>query len=164
MTGGYYPVVALGGGDFFFVTDNSCYYTVSFFPAANKISQAGILHNQGKVVEISFGSHCDGSTVFDKIVANTLLRCISDFVEKADSSMVYIYVCDTTDNYGRARQRLFDKWFLKTALPGLHKFDYCITGTEGEEYFISLLIFSTHPHFSTYLSLFEELLSDRFGK
>ena len=90
---------------------------------------------------------------------------VTNYLAKNDLS-VFNFVCDTTDERGKFRARLFDMWFSRAYdyYRGLAKVDFKVPGFEGKEYDVSLLISVKHPHFRQYIFDFGKLLKHEYSK
>jgi hypothetical protein len=165
LPGRRYPFSLIRESAFFFITDNGCYYTIEFAPAATKLGNQKILNNNGEVFEVSIARSTEKSG-YDSFVFDTLLHIIVANLSAKGDTCIYFFVCDTTDGKGKAMAKLFDKWFLalQKILPTLKKHNFVIRGFEDEQYDISLCIFENHPYFEEYVSAFENSLRENFSK
>ena len=163
-----YPFASLKEGTFFFVTDYGCYYSVEFSNKLNNFNGHPILNNGGQIYEISFA--CTGSDddkkIQDPAIAFTILFIMSSNILSKGDTSTYYFVCDTTGGMGKARAKLFEKWFaiINQSIPKLEKYNFIIPGFENDEYDVSLLIFGNHPLHDEYIAAFEATLSEDFTK
>ena len=164
-----YPFAPISGreGAFFFPDDFGCYYTVEISKAAGRFNKEDLLNNNGEIYEISFESSCeDERTGKDKAVSNTIIYIIGSSIASKGDTPVYFFVCDDSDNRGKARSKLFERWYLELhkSMPALQKHDFMVSGNNDDEYHISLFISSNHPFNADYIQRFEKNLSENFAK
>lgn len=93
----------------------------------------------------------------DPLVPPTLTAIFSIFFEKHER--IVVYICDTSDKRGQARQRKFSSWL--TLYGGAHytQFNNRLQDDSGEIYFVSFVIKSSNPYQQRLIVTFSELIT-----
>ncbi|MBN8821050.1 MULTISPECIES: DUF6169 family protein [unclassified Spirosoma] len=143
---------------FLFRTSNRILYEVRFKPSGYIFANDPAL--EPFVFEISIvvidnptGNRPPG----DPLVPPTIHSIFRVFFEQHERSVVYI--CDTSDKRGQARQRKFSSWLTLYGGRTYVQFNDSLLDDSGEVYFVSLISKSTNPFRQRLIRAFHELIT-----
>ena len=144
---------------FVFETINSIIYEVSFKPSGYIFAndpeiQSLVFEISVVVIENPTGKRPPG----DPLVPPTIARIFGSFFEQHER--VVVYVCDTSDQRGQARQRKFTSWFSYYQGVEYAQFSDSIVDETGVIYFVSLIIRLDNPYRRRLLLAFDDLVTD----
>lgn len=163
-----YQFVPHNDGAFFFVTDNGRSYTVELNNTHKRFDGYQLLVNGGQSFEIAFTCTTDvDATQEDAVsVSNTILHILTTNIQARGTFAVYFFICDISQGLGKARARLFERWhrLIRTKIPSLEKYNFKVPGFDGEQFNVSLLIYTEHPDREQYIQQFEAILAAEFAK
>lgn len=140
---------------FIFRTINKILYEVRFKPSgyifANEPELEPFVFEMSIVViDNPTGKRPPG----DPLVPPTVAHIFSLFFEQHER--VVVYVCDSSDGRGEARQRKFSSWFA--LYKGSYvQFNDTITDEKGDIYYVSLIMNRNNPHRLRLIVAFNEL-------
>ncbi|WP_143056596.1 DUF6169 family protein [Chitinophaga sp. YR573] len=119
--------------------------------------------NGEDVVVMSLGFYHEPLIVenrkYDPKVKNTILQIITDFFEN-NKEMSTIYICSTSDGYGRHRRITFNKWYKEVDVP-IEKFD-CREAQAKEGLYASFFIRSDNQLKDYYVDAFYRSIDEYF--
>ena len=143
---------------FVFETTNSIIYEVRFKPSGYIFAndpdlEPFVFEMSIVVIDNPTGKRPPG----DPLLPSTITTIFSIFLERHER--IVVYICDTSDKRGQARQRKFSSWL--TLYGGTHyiQFNDSLQDDSGEVYFVSLIIRSTNPYRQRLISAFTELIT-----
>ncbi|MGX1022874.1 DUF6169 family protein [Psychroflexus sp. MBR-150] len=125
---------------FYFITKNNNTYAVEFFK--HNIDNDYIY----EVYELSFNVVEEYSKRNDLYVSSTIIKIVVDFFYNNPNAVIF-YICDSNDNRQVFRNRLFNRWFLKSNKDEIYsKLNLNYTGADFN-YKLELLFFSEKYNF-----------------
>ena len=141
-----------------FETTNRILYEVRFKPggyifANDPDIQEFVFEISIVVIENPNGKRPPG----DPLVPPTIARIFGNFFEQHERMVVYI--CDTSDQRGRVRQRKFISWFSLYEGDNYTQFNDTLFDESGNPYFVSLIIRHTNPHRLRLMLAFNDLVT-----
>lgn len=144
---------------YLFRTSNRILYEVSFRPSGYIFANDPDL--QPFVFEITIAvidNPLGKRPPRDPLVPPTIARIFSNFFEQHER--IVVYICDTSDQRGRIRQRKFLSWFNYYKGVDYFQFNDTLTDEAGDHFFISLIIRLDNPYRRRLLLAFDDLLTD----
>lgn len=157
-----HPHPHIDGAFFFLVLD--CLYTIKL-DKSNRYDSRPLLSNGGNNYEVIITKHGDFNgeqPPKDFSISATIVYILNMLLATKSEDSVFYYVCDNNDGNGKKRSRLFGVWYVSVqrSIPNLEKHNFIVPGFDGDEYFISLLIFSNHPNKKEFIESFGNSLED----
>ena len=154
-----YPIYDLGydGNSFTytFETDNKITYFVKFSKANHLFNS--VCSSCQNIFEISFAPSVNNPQQDDK-VSITIQEIVHLFLVKHECPL--IYVCDSTDDRGFCRSKLFKKWCFEGGYRDLFKHDTRVLEFNDYSMILGLIAFKWDKEFETYLN---EIDTDLFS-
>jgi hypothetical protein len=93
----------------------------------------------------------------DPLIPPTIATIFGVFFEQHER--VIVYICDTSDERGEARQRKFSSWF--NLYKGSYiQFNDSVIDEKGEIYYVSLIIKRNNPYRLRLMLAFNELVTE----
>lgn len=144
---------------FLFRTSTQILYEVRFKPSGYIFAndpelQSYVFEISIAIIENPLGKRPPG----DRLVPPTIAHIFGEFFEQHER--IVVYVCDTSDQRGRVRQRKFTSWFNLYEGCTYTQFSDTMIDEAGVPYFISLIIRLDNPYRRRLLLAFDDLLTD----
>ena len=105
------------------------------------------------VVEEIYQTHAS----YDPLIEKTIIAIIESFLDKEYN--ILAFVCDSSDKHEKARNYLFNKWYLKYDNNRFYKWDGMIH-TEENTYYSSLICNKKHMDYLSIKCLFYNFVSE----
>jgi len=142
---------------FVFETNKSIVYEVRFKPSGYIFEndpelEPFVFEMSIAVLENPTGKRPPG----DPLVPPTIASIFGIFFEQ--HNRVVVYICDTSDQRGRVRQRKFLSWFNLYKGGNYTQFNDSIIDETGDLYFVSLIIRHTNPYRLRLMMAFNDLM------
>jgi len=147
-----YKVLRALNGSYYFLTTSNIKYSIIFYENDDLSAVDGLT-----VYEFAFAPevHKDINLPKDNRVSATILKVISDFLKRETNSL--LFVCDSTDDKGMARARLFNNWYKKSECEYTEKYDETIEDPVNSDIITSLLIHKDAPNKQLMLQKYRNL-------
>lgn len=133
---------------FLFITNKGIEYTVYFINGANYLPNQSYSNFM-----YVFGFQSKTKSIFDKKVAETIIKILFHFF--TDNKNIVVYSCDQTDKKEFARKKLFDNWFNAYGIIDFIKIDFQFDNS----LFISIIYRKDNPFIKDI-----EISLNQFGK
>lgn len=143
------------GGIYFFITTSGIKYSI-IFSIRSDFQHTG----SATVYDFAFapeGIELNELPSHDPRIFPTISSVIEKFFEKDTNAL--IFVCDSLDNRGLARKKLFSIWYDSSSCNYLDKIDSIVNDEEDDlQYFTSLLIHKNVPNKDSLISQYKSLI------
>lgn len=102
---------------FSFKTNTGSVYSVSFDPHfySDKINSFPILLENGVALVISI-QHKGEYIGEDKLIGNTIVKIVYDYLKDCYNNIVLLYHCDYVDGRQKARNKKFEQWYKNSEI------------------------------------------------
>lgn len=109
------------------------------------------------VYQFFIDSKNHANTSGNKDVSRTIITIIEEFFATNESAMLYI--CDASDNRQAVRDRLFAIWFSSFEASFNFTLSRANINVDGINYYASLVISNSNPHYAHILNTFKDFIS-----
>ncbi|MBR1469022.1 MAG: hypothetical protein IJ605_02765 [Prevotella sp.] len=130
-----YRVVLTDLGDYLFSTTKGVVYSVSF---REEFELGGCMSYQFSLTNVN-----DQHAAYDSQIRPTVVAIIDEFF--AQNLDVLLYLCDTSDGREANRNRLFIRWFERSADPSRFTIRTASTTVEGQGFYAAIIVENRNP-------------------
>ncbi|MBO0930394.1 DUF6169 family protein [Fibrella aquatilis] len=142
---------------FYFTTDQDIAYEVRFKPSGYLFPDEPLLEPHVYEMVIALISNPGGKPpAIDPRIPPTIAAVFEQFMRVHER--VVVYICESSDSRGAARQRKFSGWFEQYGQLNFVKIDSRLADTDGSVFLTSLILRASNPNLGNTILAFQRLI------